>query len=87
MLEMYPLVPLFSDQGLGIALFSYAGAIFWGFNSDRDLVPDLHEFVRAVEQSFRELREAAAIRDVREADIGGRRPDGESARRPPYASH
>ena len=76
MLEMYPLVPLFSDQGLGIALFSYAGSIFWGFNADRDLVPDLHDFVRDVEESFAELRDAAAIHDTREHDAGTRRAEG-----------
>jgi diacylglycerol O-acyltransferase len=87
MLEMYPLVPLFSDQGLGIALFSYAGSIFWGFNADRDLVPDLHEFVRSVEESFVELREAAAVHDRREHESGARWMETGNARRPPYASH
>jgi WS/DGAT/MGAT family acyltransferase len=69
MREMYPLVPLFSDQGLGIALFSYAGKIYWGFNADRDLVPDLHDFVHAVEESFAELHSAALQRDVRHLDL------------------
>jgi WS/DGAT/MGAT family acyltransferase len=59
MIEAYPLVPLLPDQGLGIACFSYAGALFWGFNSDRDLVPDLHDFVIAIDQSFREICDAA----------------------------
>ena len=66
MREMYPLVPLFSDQGLGIALFSYDGRIFWGFNADRDLVPDLHDFVDAVADSFAELHAAAHLGDERE---------------------
>jgi WS/DGAT/MGAT family acyltransferase len=65
MREMYPLVPLFSDQGLGIALFSYDGRIFWGFNADRDLVPDLHDFVEAVADSFTELHTAARLDDER----------------------
>jgi diacylglycerol O-acyltransferase len=56
MLESYPLVPLFDNQALGIALFSYDGALYWGFNSDWDAVPDLHEFVLAVEQEFETLR-------------------------------
>jgi len=87
MLEMYPLVPLFSDQGLGIALFSYAGSIFWGFNADRDLIPDLHDFVRAIEESFAELREAAAIHDTRDTDVATRRSESGSGRRPPFVSH
>jgi diacylglycerol O-acyltransferase len=87
MLEMYPLVPLFSDQGLGIALFSYAGSVFWGFNADRDLVPDLHEFVRAVEQSFFELREAAAVHDTRESDLRAHRAEVGRGRSSTYLSH
>ena len=59
MLESYPMVPLFVSQGLGIALFSYAGGLYWGFNADWDLFPDLHDFVVAVDASFRELCEAA----------------------------
>ncbi len=59
MTEAYPVVPLFSHHGLGIALFSYAGGLFFGFNSDWDLFPDLHDFVVAVDASFHELCEAA----------------------------
>ncbi len=57
--ECYPLVPLYGTLGLGIALFSYAGNIYWGFNADWDQLPDLHDFVEALEASFRELQEAA----------------------------
>jgi WS/DGAT/MGAT family acyltransferase len=56
LLESYPLVPLFSNQALGVALFSYDGGLFWGFNADWDAVPDLHEFVQAVEHEFEALR-------------------------------
>jgi diacylglycerol O-acyltransferase len=47
---VYPLVPLFTHQGLGIALFSYAGDLYWGFNADWDALPDLHELVTAVDR-------------------------------------
>jgi hypothetical protein len=53
-------VPLTDYLGLGIVLFSYAGTLCWGFNADWDLVPDLDRFVAATEESFRELRAAAA---------------------------
>lgn len=56
---VYPMVPLFERVGLGVALFSYMGRIFWGFNADWDLVPDLNQFVKAVEASFRDLHTAA----------------------------
>ncbi len=59
MLESYPMVPLFESQGLGIALFSYAGGLYWGFNADWEQFPDLHDFVVAIDASFRELCEAA----------------------------
>jgi WS/DGAT/MGAT family acyltransferase len=54
--ESYPLVPLFSNQALGIALFSYDGGLYWGFNADWNAVPDLHDFVIAVEREFEALR-------------------------------
>src|SRR5262245_26146648 len=59
MLEGYPHVPLFENQGLGVALFSYIGKLFWGFNADWDLVPDLDQFVAAIARSFRELHASA----------------------------
>jgi WS/DGAT/MGAT family acyltransferase len=60
MLETYPLVPLFTNQALGIALFSYDGGLFWGFNSDWDALPDLHEIVEMLEQELKILTQAAA---------------------------
>jgi len=60
-LELYPQVPLFNDQGLGVALFSYDGKLFWGFNADYDLFPDLHEFANAVAAAHQELRAAAGL--------------------------
>ena len=56
MLELYPLVPLFENQALGVALFSYDGGLFWGFNADWDALPDLHDFVLAIEGEFEVLR-------------------------------
>jgi WS/DGAT/MGAT family acyltransferase len=59
MTEAYPIVPLFSNQCVGIALFSYGGGLYWGFNADWDAIPDLHELVVATDASFRELCDAA----------------------------
>jgi hypothetical protein len=56
MLASYPLVPLFENNALGIALFSYDGRIFWGFNADWDALADLHDFVLAVDREFEVLR-------------------------------
>jgi len=60
MQAVYPLVPLNRNQALGIALFSYNGGLFWGFNADWDAVPDLHELVDGIEREFAALHAAAA---------------------------
>jgi diacylglycerol O-acyltransferase len=52
MTACYPLVPLFANQALGVALFSYQGRLYWGFNADWDAVPDLHELVEAVDHEL-----------------------------------
>jgi WS/DGAT/MGAT family acyltransferase len=57
MTEMYPLVPLFSNQALGVALFSYDGGLYWGLDADWDAMPDLHDFVLALESEFATLCE------------------------------
>ncbi len=61
MLEAYPFVPIFHYQALGIALFSYDGRLFWGFDADWDAVPDLHGLVGAVDEEFRLLGTAAGL--------------------------
>jgi WS/DGAT/MGAT family acyltransferase len=52
MLASYPLVPLMANEALNIALFSYEGGLFWGFNSDWDAVPDLHDFAESIPADF-----------------------------------
>jgi WS/DGAT/MGAT family acyltransferase len=59
LIEAFPVVPLFANQALGIALFSYDGRLCWGLNADWDLMPDLHGLVESLEASFRELVEAS----------------------------
>jgi hypothetical protein len=61
LLEMYPVAPLLSGMGLAIALFSYDGSIFWGFNADYALVPDLQAFVGLVERAFEEFAGAFGV--------------------------
>lgn len=62
LLQAYPLVPLFENQGLGVALFSYDGQMCIGINADWALVPDLDDFVADVRSSFDELQVAARAR-------------------------
>ncbi len=81
--DTFPMQNLLPSQGLGVALFSYAGHLGWGFMSDWDLLPDLHEFVQAVEASFAELRHAARPTQVRaRSGDGASREAGAPARAP-----
>jgi WS/DGAT/MGAT family acyltransferase len=77
MVACYPLLPLFENQGMGIALFSYLGRIHWGVVGDRALMPDLSEFVTALEASFTDLRRAAGVRPAHRAPRATPRPTHE----------
>lgn len=55
LLHQYPLVPLYYEHGVGVALFSYNGEVAWGFNADYDVMQDLEAFVGAVDEAFAEL--------------------------------
>jgi WS/DGAT/MGAT family acyltransferase len=57
-LDSFPLVPLYENQALGMALLSYAGGLYWGLTSDWDRVPDLHDVAVALAETFEELRKA-----------------------------
>ena len=59
MQEIYPLVPLAGNQGLGIALFSYNGGLYWGLNADWDALPDIHGMVKGLNEEFESLHKAA----------------------------
>ncbi len=58
----YPVVPLFGNQGVAIAIFSYLGRLFVGVNADWDLVPDLDCLVTDLTLAFEELRATAERR-------------------------
>lgn len=59
LLAAYPVVPLLPNHGVDIALMSYAGGLYWGFNSDWEQLPDLHDLVLATQEAFDELLGAA----------------------------
>lgn len=61
MTAAYPLVTLLAEQGVGIAVFSHLGRLRFGFNADWDLMPDLGDLVRLVEEEFARLRAAAGV--------------------------
>ena len=74
MTAVYPHVPLLDNLGLGIALLSYDGRIFWGFNGDYDLMPDLDAFVEDTRDAFAELRSRALPIEVQGAPKPGPKP-------------
>jgi WS/DGAT/MGAT family acyltransferase len=71
LLETYPVVPLFDNMGLGIALLSYDGAIYWGMNADYDLFPDTSEVVDAIHESFAALEVVAQAASDELTSSGG----------------
>lgn len=62
MVANFPIVPLWSQHGLGIALFSYDGKLSWGLHADYDAVPDTEAFARSIHHAFDELEAIAAQR-------------------------
>ena len=72
MKAIYPMVPLMQNQNLGIALFSYAGGLHFGFNADWESFPDVHEFVEDLDASFAEYRQLARAAEAQS-------PAGEAA--------
>jgi diacylglycerol O-acyltransferase len=58
MLEVFPVVPLASGQGLSIGITSYHGRVFFGLNADRDSVGDVDVLADLIEQEIAELVEA-----------------------------
>lgn len=55
MIANYPMVPLWAQHGIGVALFSYNGRLLWGVQADYDTLPDSDEFVACLQTSFDEL--------------------------------
>ncbi len=59
MLANYPMVPLWAQHGVGIALFSYNGKLHWGIQADYDTLPDTPAFTAHIVRAADELRELA----------------------------
>ncbi|MCA9673773.1 MAG: wax ester/triacylglycerol synthase family O-acyltransferase [Myxococcales bacterium] len=59
--EIYPLVPLFEHHTVGLALFSYAGAMHVGVAGDWHATPDLHDLVLDLEAEHTALVTLAGL--------------------------
>jgi diacylglycerol O-acyltransferase / wax synthase len=68
MIDPFPMVPLAKNQGLGIALLSYAGRINFGLVGDYDVMWDLDDFANDVHESLAELAAEAGVELTVEAN-------------------
>jgi diacylglycerol O-acyltransferase len=55
MLEAFPYVPLGGHVRVGVAIFSYDGALTFGVTGDYDAAPDVDVLCQAIESALREL--------------------------------
>jgi len=55
MLEVFPFVPLIPTTRVGIAIFSYCGALNFGITGDYDGAPDLDVLARGIEDGVAQL--------------------------------
>jgi WS/DGAT/MGAT family acyltransferase len=61
LLDVFPMVPLATNQRLGIALMSYNGALNFGLIGDYDSMPDLEDVARHLAEALEELADAAGV--------------------------
>lgn len=73
MLAAYPQVPTGYDLGVGCAVHSYDGKIFFGFIADTEAAPDVDRLRDFLVVSFQELLRSAALKKSRVA--GRRKPE------------
>ncbi|MEZ4446259.1 MAG: wax ester/triacylglycerol synthase family O-acyltransferase [Polyangiaceae bacterium] len=59
LLAVHPRVPLYENQALGLALFSYDGGMYWGLNTDWSSGAHPHLLVQDIQTTFAELHTAA----------------------------
>jgi diacylglycerol O-acyltransferase / wax synthase len=59
-LECFPYVPLAGHVRVGVAIFSYDGALGFGVTGDYDTAPDIGVLCRGIERSIAELVAAAS---------------------------
>ena len=59
--DIFPMVPLGTNLGLGIAIVSYNGTMNFGLVGDFDTMPDLEDLAGDFEAALEELREAAHV--------------------------
>ncbi|MDQ6720788.1 MAG: wax ester/triacylglycerol synthase family O-acyltransferase [Candidatus Dormibacteraeota bacterium] len=54
LLEVWPFAPLYPSMGLGIAIVSYNGQVYFGLTADPGLIPDVEEFTAKLQEAAAE---------------------------------
>jgi hypothetical protein len=80
MLEALPYVPIAGHVRIGVAIFSYDGALGFGITGDYDQAADIDLLGRGIERSIRELVLAAEREAGREKEEPGVRVRSRSRR-------
>jgi len=61
MVANFPMVPLWVNHGLSVALFSYDGKVCWGIAADAEMVPDLERAAAHLIAAVGEMGTAAGM--------------------------
>jgi hypothetical protein len=80
--DIFPLVPIGNNMGLGIAIVSYNGTIDFGLVGDFDAIPDLDKLGELFAEALADMGEAAGVSAQAEVpgdgDGGDDEPDAQS---------
>ncbi len=80
--DLFPMVPLAQNQGLGIAIMSYNGTINFGLVGDFELLYDLDELAGDLHASLAELAEVAGVELTQPPGRRPRRRTGSNGHKP-----
>jgi diacylglycerol O-acyltransferase len=61
---VWPIVPLAASHGVGLAVFSYDGQLFFCLNADLDSMPDVDVLATGISASLDELHQLATERQT-----------------------
>lgn len=83
LLDVWPLVAIYHSLGLNLAIVSYNGSVHFGLLADRDLVPDLDDYARHLEQVVADFKQAI-VSTKKQSGSPGRasRPRKKAAKKP-----
>ncbi len=64
MIAQYPFVPIGYNLGMGTAIFSYDGKLFFGIGADTLAMADVEKFREILDECYIELREIAGVEAI-----------------------